>query len=32
MTQCQNIFPFDKKIEDHTFSTLGFGFHLNFEL
>jgi len=23
MTKCQNIFSFDKKIKDHTFSTLG---------
>ena len=28
MTKCQNIFPFAKQIEDYTFSTLGFGFHL----
>jgi hypothetical protein len=31
MTKCQNIFPFDKQIEKHMFSTLGFGFHLNFD-
>jgi hypothetical protein len=31
MTQCQNIFPSNKKIEDYTVSTWGFGFHLNFD-
>ena len=32
MTKCQNIFSFYKKIEDHTFPTLGFGFHFNFDI
>jgi len=32
MTTCQNFFTFRKKIGDHTFSALGFGLLLSFEL
>jgi hypothetical protein len=31
IAKCKDIFLFDKKTSEHTFFTLGFGFHWNFD-